>query len=85
LYACNAWSLLESESERKVDVEKSQIYDSPWGMGSGLQRSPLSGGVLMVVMGRCDCCGIIRVLHGAGDYVICDECELIMTPKHEEE
>lgn len=34
----------------------------------------------MVVMGRCDCCGVIHVLHQAGEYVICDECDKMLTP-----
>ncbi len=41
LYDYNTWSLLESESERFVDLEKSPIYDSPRGMGFGLQRPPI--------------------------------------------
>ncbi len=38
----------------------------------------------MVAMGNCDCCGMIRVLHRSGEYVICDDCEKMLTPGEEE-
>lgn len=42
----------------------------------------------MVTMGNCDCCGMIRSLHLAGGYVICAECNDMLSKsaaKEEEE